>query len=143
MKIHGYIYAILAAVTWGLVYNIDQRILTQLSPMNLLLIDAVLTLVVLLPIFIFHRSSFHDFASINKRELFLIIASLVLAIIANFFIYSGIHILGAETASVFEIMYPFFVVAFGFLLFREELNWSFAAGGLLIFIGAFIISKFG
>lgn len=142
MKLKGIIFSMAAAITWGLVYAFDERILSDLSPVTLLFIDAILTLIVLIPIFLLHDHHWRELATIPKKDWFFILASLTLAIAANFFIYSGIKFLGADTASMIEIAYPLFVALFCFFIFRESLTPWVGAGGLLMLAGAILIIKF-
>jgi drug/metabolite transporter (DMT)-like permease len=142
MEKFGFVYAIGAAVTWGLVYTIDQRILSGVSPMTLLFIDSVITTAIMLPFVFFSHGSIKAVMNSGSTNLLLIIGSVILAILANFLIFSGIKSLGAPTASIIEIAYPFFVVLFAFLFFRSTPNIYFFLGGSLIFIGSIIIIKF-
>jgi len=142
MKITGFIYALAAAVTWGLVYTIDGKILERLSPLALLFVSAAVTLVITFPIVIFDTASVRTVFSVGKANLTLIVVSIVLAVLANFFIYSAIKLLDASTASIFEIAYPFFVVLFTALLYRSVPNLYFLLGAVLIFFGSFVIIKF-
>lgn len=140
----GFLYAIGAAVTWGLVYTIEQRILRGAAPFALLFIDTLITAVLLLPIFFFDKKEvLASVSSFSGRVWIFIIASLALTALANFFIFSSIKVLGADTASIFEIIYPFFVVLFSYFAFQAVPNLWFAAGGLLIFCGSALIVFFG
>ncbi len=135
----GFIYAIGAAVVWGIVYCIDQRVLDATSPLPLLFIDSLITAIVMLP-FIFHeRHSVKAFLSSGKLNLELMFASIVLAAVANFLIFSGIKLVGASSASIIEIMYPFFVVLFSFIFFRTTPSTYFIIGAILVFIGSALI----
>jgi len=138
----GYLYAVGAAITWGLVYTLDQRILRGASPFTLLFIDSIITAVVLLPILFIDRSSISSLFTLSGKTWILIILSLVLAALANFLIFSSIKILGASTASIFEIAYPFFVVIFTYLIFQTTPSLFFLLGAFLIFSGASIIVLF-
>ncbi len=53
----GFIYAIGAAVTWGLVYAIDQKILEGTSPVTLVFVDAVIAMIIILPFVFFDNGS--------------------------------------------------------------------------------------
>lgn len=139
---NGFIYAIGAALTWGLVYAIDQKILAGVPPMTLLFIDSVIATIVMLPFVFFSNGSIKAVVTSGRVNLALIILSVVLATLANFLIFSGIKNLGAPTASTIEIAYPFFVVLFTYLFFRTAPNIYFFIGGGLIFIGSIIIIKF-
>src|ERR1700733_3958217 len=134
----GFVYAIGAALTWGLVYALDQKILSGASPLAYLFINSLLTAVIVLPFLFFDHGSIKNILSSDKTILWLIVASVILATLANFLIFSGIKILGADTASIIEIAYPFFVVLFSFFIFRAEPNMYFFIGGALVFIGSVI-----
>lgn len=138
----GFVYAIGAAITWGLVYALDQKILSGSSPLAYLFINSLLTAIILLPFLLFDGAPIKAIFASKESIWWLIIASVVLAALANFLIFSGIKILGADTASIIEIAYPFFVVLFSFFIFRAQPNLYFFLGGALIFIGSVIIIKF-
>ena len=61
------------------------------------------------------------------------ITSIVLAAVANFLIFSGIKMVGASSASIIEIMYPFFVVLFSFIFFRTTPSTYFIIGAILAY----------
>ncbi len=143
MKISGFAYAIAAAVIWGLVYAIDQKILTKVSPFALIFIDSLIILLVSIPFIIFNPEPIRILFDSGKENLWLVFISILLGALATFFIFSGIKILGASTASIFEIAYPFFVIFFSFLLFRTNLNIYFFGGAILIFAGSYVIIRFG
>ena len=67
------------------------------------------------------------------------IASVVLAALANFLIFSSIKSLGASTASVFETAYPLFVVLFSYGFFKVKPSLPFIVGTALILIGSAVI----
>ena len=138
----GFVYAIGAAITWGLVYAIDQKILSSISPMTLLFINSVITAIIMLPFIFFSNGSIKDVFVSGKTSLLLIFISVILVTLANFLILSGVKNLGASTASIIEIAYPFFVVLFSFLLFRSTPNIYFFIGGAFLFVGSVIIIKF-
>lgn len=142
METLGFIFAIGAAMTWGLVYAIDEKILANVSPMTLLFVGSVLATIILLPFVFFSNGSIKELLTSGKTNLWLILLSVILAIIADFLILSGIKHLNASIASIIEIAYPFFVVLFGFIFFRSVPNLYFFLGGALIFIGSFIIIRF-
>jgi drug/metabolite transporter (DMT)-like permease len=138
----GFLYAIGAAVSWGVVYALDQKILGRESPMGYLFVNSLLTVVLLLPFVYTDWSAVkHNFTS-GWTITALIIASVAFAALANFLIFSSIKILGAGTASVFEIAYPFFVVVFCFLFYKNSISWPFIVGAVFIFLGSAIIIRF-
>lgn len=138
----GFLYAIGAAVTWGLVYAIGQKILITVSPAMLVFLHAVVAAIIVLPFFFFEGVSLKTIVASGKTNAPLILLSVALATLANFFIFSAIKKLGASTASIIEIAYPFFVVFFSFILFRIFPNPYFFLGAILVFVGTAIIIKF-
>jgi drug/metabolite transporter (DMT)-like permease len=142
MSYTGYIYAIGAAITWGLVYTIDQRVLRGASPFALLFIDSLLTAIILLPIVFMEKAPFASMANTSGKVWTLIVASIILAALANFFIFSSIKLIDASHASIIEIAYPFFVVLFSYFVFNATPNLYFLLGSIMIFAGTAIVVFF-
>ena len=145
MSMHfvGLIYAIGAALAWGLAYTIDQKILADTSPAVLLFVSFIIGAILLLPAVLTQGGSLVSVLNLDRTRLLLILFSIMLATLANYLIFASIERVGASLASVFEIVYPFFVFLFSFLIFGSELNASVIAGSLLIFAGSAIIMRFG
>jgi len=141
MSLTGIVYAVGAAITWGLVYTLDQRLLRNLSPLELLFINSLITTIILFPLVSGKSNGLALIDGYSGRVWLFVLASLLLAAIANLFIFSSIRLLGASTASVFEIAYPFFVVMFSYFVYRTSPNIYFIFGATLIFIGAAIIIR--
>ncbi len=142
MNSAGFIYALAAAVTWGLVYAINQRVLASLTPLTLLFIGSIVTFIITLPILIFQWDSVKQVMLGSKSIWQLIVLGEVLVVAANFFIFSSIKYLGAPVAAALEISYPFFVAWFTVWLFGGSLNLYFWLGAILVFAGSAIIMKF-
>ncbi|MEK6760863.1 MAG: EamA family transporter [Nanoarchaeota archaeon] len=138
----GFIYAIGAAVVWGLAYTIDEKILDTVSPLTLLFINSLLATLVLLPLVMLEGNGVKGVLSSGRTSMLLIFVAFIFLTLGNFLIYSGIKHLGAATASTIEIAYPFFVVVFSFLFFQAVPNMYFIIGGILIFLGSATIIKF-
>ena len=62
----GYIYAIGAAVVWGLIYVIDQKILHNFSPFALLFITSLLTTIMMMPFIFWQNNSIKTFLNLGK-----------------------------------------------------------------------------
>jgi len=135
----GVLLALGAAVTWGLVYAIDQRLLQRTSPILLLVINSVISSFLLSPVLLARKGALEPLHFLTPRTSVFLVAAIVLGAVANLLIYSSITTIGAPLASVLEIAYPFFVVTFDFLLFHERPTSSLILGGTLIFVGAAII----
>lgn len=138
----GFAFALAAAVTWGLVYAIDQKLLTQTSPIALLFVDALITAAVLIPFIWVERGELRHLLQAGTGTMALLAISALLALLAGWFILAGIQLIGAAEASVIEIAYPFFVVLFSMILYGFEPTLPFIAGGFLIFAGASLITWF-
>ena len=138
----GYLSAFGAAITWGLVYAIDEKILAGVSPVSLVFIDSCLMALFMLPFILINRGFLQEVSTATKLQWPLMIVAVLLALGANFLILSAIKLLGASNASIIEIAYPFFVVLFSFIMFRAVPNAYFFLGGSLIFIGSLILMKF-
>ncbi len=139
----AYLFPVGAALTWGLIYALDQKILKTVSPLTLLFIDAVVTVIVFLPIFLLRKNAFQEVTRLGRTDVALILITVLLTILADVLILQGVKHLSASTASMIEISYPIFVVLFSFLLFRTTVSIPVLFGGLLIFAGSFVIIRHG
>ena len=138
MSTLGLIAALSAAMTWGVVYTLDQRILSVTSPIVLLLINSIATSLVLSPALI-SQTLRKSIATVSHSTWLAIAASLVLAALANALIFTAIRSLGASKASIFEILYPLFVVIFSFAAYRDRPSSSFLIGAAFVLIGSAIV----
>lgn len=137
----GYFYAIGAAVLWGLLYTIDGKILSKMSPIHLLFVQSLFIGLVALP-FVTFGNGIRDFTK-NPMMWFLVALTALIAVISNFWILRSIKILGPTNASLFEISYPFFVAIFSTLLFGSRFSFPTIAGGVIIFLGSVIVIRYG
>ncbi|MCX6780320.1 MAG: DMT family transporter [Candidatus Magasanikbacteria bacterium] len=142
MNFIGYLFALGAAVAWGMVYTLDQKIMDKVSPLSLLFFSYIVSALIVLPLMFFEKGSFQSIINSGKNNLGLLLFSTFLTILASFLILSSVKILHAPTASVIEISYPLFVALFAFLLYNETITWRFALGALLVFSGTAIIIRF-
>src|SRR4051812_41727007 len=131
----GFFYAMTAAITWGLVYTLDQKILSSTSPAILLLVNSTVTALILAPVAVMDHRSIVMLFKAGPPQSLLVVSSLLLALMANLLIFSGIKLLGAPSASIIEIAYPFFVAIFSSLLLNGRLSLALVFGGMLIFLG--------
>lgn len=135
----GYFYAIAAAVVWGLVYAMDQKVLDKVSPHALLFVNSIFSLLYLVPFLLFHKNEWKTLENLDRGNIKFFAITLLCTLIANILIYLAIKELGSSRAAIFEIAYPFFVILFGVVLFREHINAYFIFGSILLFFGAAII----
>lgn len=137
----GYLYAIGAAITWGLLYALDGKILSKMSPINLLFVQSLFIGLLVLP-FVTFGNGMQDLTK-NRAIWPLIALTAFLAVISNFWILKSIKLIGPITASSFEISYPFFVALFSMLLFGGRLSLPTILGGVLIFLGSLTVIRYG
>lgn len=139
------LYAIAAAVLWGLSYSLSEKILSSnIAPVTLLASQ------MLLGAFLFtgvaYSSSLKaDLATLshNRTLFWLLIAELLVACLGNYFISMSIQAKNATLAGLIELCYPIFTVIFTYLLFKQNhFNISVLIGGCLIFSGVLVISYF-
>lgn len=138
-----FFYALAAAVCWGLTYAISGRLIGQGMPVTFILLLESFVVMPLILLFGLKtgglKTGFEMFAA--DKTLWLLFALSFAAIIAaRLMIFASFSMKNATMASLVEISYPFFILLFSWLFFREaHLNWASAAGGLLIFSGIALI----
>lgn len=138
----GIIFAFGAAVTWGVVYTVDQKILTELSPLTLLFVQYVVTALILAP-FVFAQSSVvQSIHAMSTHTAVLMLTTILFTIAANMFILNSIKLLGASTASIVEITYPLFVVLLALVIYGTVPNAYVLFGGAIILVGSMIVTYF-
>ena len=138
----GIVWALLGAIIWGLVYNIDQKVLEKTSPLTMFVVGGAMQMIVLMP-YIFTKQGSEDILTIlkDKNQLMLLFSSEMLLIVAGVAILYAVKYLNAPTAAVFEIIYPFYVALFSYFLFNGRLNTNFIVGSVLIFLGSALIAR--
>ncbi len=143
MQFSGIFFALGAAVTWGLLYAIQQHLLGKVSPLTLLTLETILMAVLISPVVVVKYSSIRTIFVSDMTTFFAICLVVGLTVLANFFILTAINQLNASVASLFEIIYPLFVVLFSFLLFGQTISFFTLLGGGLMLMGAYIVVRFG
>lgn len=131
----GYILAVSAALAWGLVYAIDQKVLERLSVWQYVFWHGVAGILVALPFV-----ARNPVAGIHRQSFGLLASAFVLALIAEYLILGAIQRVGASRAGVIEIAYPLFTMLFVALLYRERMPLAFYLGSVLIVAGAAVVT---
>ncbi len=139
----GYLTAVAAAVIWGLVYAVRQKTLPFISPLGMMFVSAVVTLVLITPIILMNRSHLSQIAAAKWSDIGWVLLASVISFVALWLLFVSIEKLGATTAAMIEISYPLFVVLFCWLLMGTTVNWAVLVGGALIFCGSCVIMLFG
>jgi drug/metabolite transporter (DMT)-like permease len=138
----GYVYAFSAAIAWGILYAIDQKLLKSISPISLIYLDAVVVFLIGTVVLLVRKDLFVSLTSSVKATGWQpILLAIGIAFTANLLSLVGIKFLGASRLSFIEIAYPFFVVLFTALLFKEKPSLALLLGGILIAAGSWIIIR--
>lgn len=138
----GILWALLASINWGLLYNIDQRLLIKTSPWTMFIIGNSIQIIILIP-YIFTQSGSKDISLLlsDKQQLGLLFISEIICMIAGISILYAVKALNASTAAIFEIIYPAFVVLFAVIFFGGSVDIKFIVGSILVFIGSTVIMR--
>jgi drug/metabolite transporter (DMT)-like permease len=139
------LYALGAAVIWGINYAVSGRLLEKgMSPQTLFLVDLIFgALAVGGVITGTGRWSATILEIRDGRDqwvwLFVAVAATTAA---GLLIFMSIQAKNATVASLIEVTYPLFTAFFAWALFRQTtLNAATIAGGLLIFAGVLIVAR--
>ena len=136
------IFAIIAAILWGMNYALAERVIKSISPATLLALEMLAGAIIFSAISFF--TSWKKDVNLlltDTHLLWLTIAEIVVVVVASFFIVSSINFKNATLAGIVELIYPLFIILFSWLFFGENhVNFSVIIGGMLIFIGVLIIS---
>ena len=116
-----FLYAVAAAVLWGLNYTLTERLLKSLSTATVLLAAALGGLVVSVTMGLVGGGFRRDLALLASggREAWWLAASVAVYLTANLCILASVRGSNATLAAVVETTYPLFTVVFAWLLFRE------------------------
>lgn len=139
-------YSILAAILWGLHFNLVVRVSRLLpndiyTPLTLFFVTS-LSMLAIIPFT--WRRVFDNILSLYRAGTETRISVLLLlftTLVAAMLLYIAMRVSNNPTvAGAIDITYPFFVALIAWLLFREnQVDWAVLLGGSLIFAGSFII----
>lgn len=137
----GYGAGLGAAITWGISYTINQKLLVVFSPLVLMVVGSIVTLMICAPLVAFgvDGGSLLDVWRAPSKTQWLLGAELAVGLVAEYLIYMSIQRLGAGRASIIEITYPVFVVFFCWLAYKDQITSRFALGALLVLVGSALV----
>ncbi|MFY7697844.1 MAG: EamA family transporter [Legionella sp.] len=134
--------ALLAALFWGINYTLTEKILSNIAPVTLLALEALVSALTF-SIMAYFSSWPNDRMVLinNPKILWLTIIETIVVLAASFCIVFSISSKNATVTSVIELIYPLFIVFFTWLFFGENhLSVPVVVGGILIFVGVLVIS---
>jgi drug/metabolite transporter (DMT)-like permease len=136
------LYAIIAAILWGVDYALTEKALQSIRFPMLLSIELFFGFLTMLGIAVFTGSYKADLAGLfsSHRTMAIVVAIVVAFNIANMFIVLSIGEKNATLSGLIEISYPLFVALFSLLFFKEN-NLSAGAilGGVFVLGGVSLI----
>ena len=135
-----FILSIVASICWGLQYSSYGAKLTRIpSEQYTLMYYFFVTCVYAIYIFFFKTEKF---IQLEKSEMGWMTLNVLSGAIASLLITISIQHKNATQSSLVEISYPFFVMFFSVLLFKENFpSYKAIIGSIMIFFGIFLISK--
>ena len=138
------LFALGASLFWGIGYVLNEQIYKKISVSTYLALASFAVFIVTLLISYFSSNLQNDLATISssKKLLFYIISGTVFLICAELCIGFSIVTKNATLSGLVEISYPIFIGLFSYLLFKQEISNSTIIGGIVIFLGIFIIYYF-
>lgn len=139
------VYAMAAAIIWGLDYALYERIFSnKISPITMLVFQLLFGF--LLFFLISFRTQLKTDLMIlanNRQVLWLFVLALITFNLGNLLVFLSIEAKNATLAGLIELCYPIFTIFFTWCLFgTNRATPSVIIGGSLIFIGVFIIGYF-
>ena len=136
------LYAIIAAILWGVDYALTEKVLQSVRFPMLLSIELFFGFLTMFAFTIFSGSYKIEWAGLlSSNKTMTLVAAIVLAFnIANMFIVLSIGDKNATLSGLIEISYPLFIALFSWLFFRENnLSAGTVSGGIFILVGVSLI----
>ncbi len=141
-----FLYAIAAALVWGVGYAACGRVLQRgFTSTGLFFLDMLFGLLAMIVYFTVTGTWVQTLAQGRQlgNQSFWLAITVVATTSASLLSFLAIQNKNATLASLIEISYPFFVAFFAWLLFRDvQLSWPTALGGILIIAGIAVIYRF-
>lgn len=135
-----YIYALGAALVWGVHYNLLSKAMTTISPITAYWMP---TVIMTLGLPLLWGTLKADFKAVLQADTLTQVSVCIIAFtsfMASVLLYKAIQSHNPVHAGLMEITYPFFIALFALVLFQENhFNWGTMTGGVLMMIGAGVV----
>ena len=132
------VYAISAAILWGLSYTMTEQVMKKLSAMSVMFFCSLGGVIFALTAGLILGSFKKDWEILKSAgtELKLLAVCVTVVMIANVFILLSIKAKNATMAGMIEITYPLFTALFAWVLFKEaQMTTGALIGFVLIIMG--------
>ena len=140
-----FVYAITAAIFWGINYSLAEKIGERISLISLLALEMALG-TILVGIYAYFTTLKTDIAALytDPALMKLTIIEITIVMLANVAIVLSIQSKNATTAGLIELSYPLFTILFTWVLFHQHhLNFATIMGSILIALGVICVSLAG
>lgn len=140
-----FIYAMTAAVFWGINYSLAEKIGERISLISLLALEMALG-AILIGIYAYFTNLKTDISALctDPALMKLTVIEITIVMLANVAIVLSIQSKNATTAGLIELSYPLFTILFTWILFHEHhLNLATIVGSVLIGLGVICVSLAG
>lgn len=135
-----WMYALLAALLWGVYYPLLDRAMTVISPITAYWIPMS---IMILGLPFVYKQLLSDLQATWNATLGVklsVILIPIIGLIATYSVFKSIQMSNATYTSLIEIAYPIFVAIFAYLLFQENhLSWQIVLGGAFILTGTMLV----
>ena len=135
-----WMFACLAALTWGFHYNILAKAMTTISPLTAYWMP---TTIMMLGLPFFGKQVWSDLQStyVAPLEVKISVATIAFtSLLASICLYKAIQMHNPVHAGLIEVTYPLYIALFAALFFNQNhLNIGTVIGGVLILLGAVIV----
>lgn len=138
------LFAIGASLFWGLTYVFNERVYEKISVLTSLGITSLIVALITLLLSFVLGTLKSDIALLgsSKPLFWYFVGGVVALLVAEIFIGFSITAKSATLAGLVEISYPIFIALFSYFFFKQGVAIPTILGGVVIFIGIFIIYFF-
>ncbi len=136
-----FIYAMVAAVLWGINYSLAEKIGQRISLISVLALEMIVG-ALFVCVFAYFTTLKTDLSTLwaNPPLLRLTVIEILVVVIANMAIVASIQSKNATSAGLIELSYPLFTILFTWFLFHEHhLNTPIIIGSVFIALGVICV----
>ncbi len=137
-------FALGASLFWGISYVLSEEIYKKISVFTSLSIMSLAVFVFTLVIAYFTGNLADDLARVtsSKKLMMYVFGGTISLLIAEVLIGFSIVSKNATLSGLIEISYPIFIAIFSYIIFKNIVTTPTIVGGIIIFIGVFVIYYF-
>lgn len=138
------LFALGASIFWGLTYVFNEKVYEKISVFTSLALASLCIFILTAIIAAITGNLKTDLYAIatSKQLLWYVIGGIIVLLIAELFIGFSITAKNATLAGLIEISYPIFIALFSYLMYKNQVTIPTIIGGVIIFIGIFVIYYF-